>query len=312
MIDKTIKDAFEKAGENPEVFSDKGIASLVVNSNKTLFKNEIKGIKIEQKSFDNGIDVVVSVQDNTIIEKPVHLCFGMLPKEGKQIINSSFYIGKNSRVSFLAHCSFPNAENIQHIMNSEIYLKENAVMEYFEQHYHSESGGIFVKPVLKGVVGKGARLREEFKIVKGQVGKLKIDYSIELKEGAVCDIITKVFGKAKDDITVNESLFLNGEHARGILKSRIVLTESAKGNVLGLIEGNAPYSRGHIDCHEIVRGDSASAESSPVIRVNNPLARVTHEAAIGNINKKELETLMARGLTEEEAINTIVQGVLRG
>ncbi len=312
MIDKTVKDAFEKAGENPDVFSDKGIASLVINSNKTLFKNEIRGIKIEQKSFENGVDIVVSVQDNTIIEKPVHLCFGMLPKEGKQIINSKFYIGKNSKVSFLAHCSFPNAENIQHLMNSEVHLKENAVMEYLEQHYHSESGGVFVKPVLRGVLEKGASLREEFKIVKGQVGKLHIDYSLELRERAGCDITTKVFGKARDDITVNESLFLNGKYAGGTLKSRIVLTDHAKGNVLGLIEGNAPYSKGHIDCHEIVQGNFASAESSPIIRVKNPLARITHEAAIGRINKKELETLMARGLSEEEAVNMIVRGVLRG
>jgi len=45
--------------------------------------------------------------------------------------------------------------------------------------------------------------------------------------------------------------------------------------------------------------------------VNDETAKVTHEAAIGSIDKKQLETLMARGLTEDEAVDVIVQVMLR-
>ena len=38
---------------------------------------------------------------------------------------------------------------------------------------------------------------------------------------------------------------------------------------------------------------------------------VTHEAAIGSVDKEELETLMARGLTPEQAVEMIVSGILR-
>jgi len=37
---------------------------------------------------------------------------------------------------------------------------------------------------------------------------------------------------------------------------------------------------------------------------------VTHEAAIGSVNKKELETLMARGLDEDSAVDVIIRGML--
>ncbi|MBE9506760.1 MAG: SufD family Fe-S cluster assembly protein, partial [Chloroflexi bacterium] len=40
-------------------------------------------------------------------------------------------------------------------------------------------------------------------------------------------------------------------------------------------------------------------------------ARVTHEAAIGSVNRKELETLMARGLDEDDAVDIIIRGMLR-
>jgi len=308
---KMIADAYKEAGgDNKALFNTKN-GFLVINENKVLGKNEIKGLKIDHRSIKDGVKVKIIVEEKAKIENPVHLCFGMLPKEGKQIINSEFSIGKNAKVKFLAHCSFPNAKHIEHIMNSKVSIGENAEMSYIEEHYHSESGGTFVYPKLRGEIKKGGKLSEEFRLTRGKVGVLSIDYVIDQDERSVCDLLTKVYGKKDDRIEVRESLHLNGTYAAGTAKSRIVLVDNAFGNVLGEIEGNAAYTRGHIDCHEIVHGDGAKAVSTPKISVNNSLARVTHEAAIGRINKKELETLMARGLTEEEAVDFIVRGLLK-
>jgi Fe-S cluster assembly scaffold protein SufB len=61
---------------------------------------------------------------------------------------------------------------------------------------------------------------------------------------------------------------------------------------------------------EIVK-DNATATAIPIVSVTNALAKVTHEAAIGSVDKRQLETLMAHGLTPEEAVDIIVKGVLR-
>ena len=45
--------------------------------------------------------------------------------------------------------------------------------------------------------------------------------------------------------------------------------------------------------------------------MSHPLAKVTHEAAIGSVDKKQLETLMAHGLTPEEAVDVIVKGIMK-
>lgn len=37
---------------------------------------------------------------------------------------------------------------------------------------------------------------------------------------------------------------------------------------------------------------------------------MSHEAAVGKIDQREIEYLMARGLDEEEAVSTIVRGFL--
>jgi uncharacterized protein len=45
--------------------------------------------------------------------------------------------------------------------------------------------------------------------------------------------------------------------------------------------------------------------------VRHDQAQVTHEAAIGTVNRKELESLLARGLDEDEAVDLIIRGMIR-
>ena len=308
---QAIIDAYKKAGGDEKALVDNKFGSLVINENKVLGENEIKGFHIKHKRIKDGINVKIFIDDYAEIKQPIHLCFGMLPEEGKQVIKSEFFIGKKAKVNFLAHCSFPNARHIEHIMDSKVHIGENAKMSYLEEHYHSERGGTWVYPKLRGEIKKEGKLSEEFKLTKGRAGILEIDYEIKQKEKSSCELLTKVYGKKRDRVEIREALYLNGEYAAGTAKSRIVLLDNAFGSVLGEIAGNAAYTKGHVDCHEVVQGKGAKAVSTPKISVKNSLARVTHEAAIGRINKKELETLMARGLTENKAVDLIVNGLLR-
>ncbi len=101
-----------------------------------------------------------------------------------------------------------------------------------------------------------------------------------------------------------------GEGARGMTKTRIAVRDRAVSEVFTTAEGNAPFTRGHMDCTEIVR-DQATARNMPLVVVRDDRAHVTHEAAIGTVNRKELETLMARGLDEESAVDVIIRGMLQ-
>ena len=94
-------------------------------------------------------------------------------------------------------------------------------------------------------------------------------------------------------------------------KSRIVLSDRAKAEVRGETYGNAPHSRGHIDCMELINGGEAVATAIPIVSVTDGTAKVTHEAAIGSVDRRQVETLMARGLDEDSAVDVIVKGILR-
>jgi len=63
-------------------------------------------------------------------------------------------------------------------------------------------------------------------------------------------------------------------------------------------DGNAPYSRAHISCEEITKGEKVIVATTPILKITNDLAELTHEALTGRVSEKQLETLMAKGLTE--------------
>jgi len=308
---EAIVRAYEQSGGDASGLLDKRFASLVVSGNKILVSNSIPGVRIEGEGTETGARARVTVEPETEVPFPVHLCFGVIPREGLQEIISEFEIGEGAKVRFLAHCSFPNAVDVKHLMDAKVYVGRGAEMEYSETHFHGREGGVEVVPKTEVKVEAGGVFRNQFKLVTGSVGRLDLDLKADLEEEAVCDLEVKVYGRKDDNIRVKESVYLNGAGSRGLVKSRIVVTERAQSEVLGEIVGNAPNTRGHVDCLEIVQGDRATAKAVPLLQVFHPTAKLTHEAAIGSLDKKQVQTLMARGLSEEEAVDVIVKGLLR-
>ena len=56
---------------------------------------------------------------------------------------------------------------------------------------------------------------------------------------------------------------------------------------------------------------NAKVISDPKIEANNVDASLIHEAAIGKIAGEQLVKLMTLGLTEEEAVEQIINGFLK-
>jgi hypothetical protein len=304
-------DAYQKAGGDRDALLGKGTARLVIHENRVLGKDEVEGIKIETRETETGVNIHLLVEEGAKIPHPVHLCFGMLPQEGLQEITMKVNAKDNSEVSVVAHCVFPNAVKVIHKMDADIEIGNNARFDYKETHYHGEFGGIEVISRAKVKVGKDGVWQSSLTISQGRVGKLDYDFEVFCQEKAVAELVVKAYGKGGDDIKVWEKIHLDGAGARGLAKSRLVLGDKARAEVKGETYGNAPYARGHVDCIELVNGTEAVAIAIPIVSVTDGRAKVTHEAAIGSIDKKQVETLMARGLDESEAIDVIVKGILK-
>ena len=301
--------AYSAAGGDAAVLHQHELASLVISGNKVLNANGTEGIVLETQETKHGVDVKMTIKRGYKIPLPVHLCFGLIPEDGLQEINMNFVAEEDSAVELIAHCTFPNAVKIIHRMDAQMHIGKNASLKYIETHFHGPHGGIQVVPRAHIKIEEGGSYFTNFSLVSGRVGYLEFDYSVDAEKDSICEMVTKVYGKKDDKIKIIEKVSLNGENARSVIKSRLAITDNAESEFRGITEGHAPRARGHVDCMEVIQGN-AKAEAVPIVRVDNPLAKVTHEAAIGCVDKKEVETLMARGLEEDEAIDIIVKGML--
>ncbi len=69
--------------------------------------------------------------------------------------------------------------------------------------------------------------------------------------------------------------------------------------------------KGHLECRGLIVGGNGTIHAIPELRGTLADVDLSHEAAVGKIAEEEVEYLMARGLTREEATATIIRGFLR-
>lgn len=305
-----IARALGEMGQDSAVLTKSNIAHLVATGHTWLSLREVPGVHLQAKRTSDGIAAELTVSEGARIENPVHLCVGVLEKRGDQRINIAIHLEARSAATFVAHCFFPSAEKVLHAMDAVVDLGREAELRFLEGHYHGPFGGASVLPKADVHVGPRARYVSDFSLTTGRVGQLYIDYNVEAEEEALAEMTTRIFGHATDDIRIRERVALAGKRSRSLIKIRVAVEDQASADVSGITEGREEGARGHVDCVEIVK-DQAVANAVPIVKVTHPLAKVTHEAAIGSVDKKQLETLMAHGLTPAQAVDMVVTGMLR-
>ena len=67
-------------------------------------------------------------------------------------------------------------------------------------------------------------------------------------------------------------------------------------------------ARNHTQCDSLLIGDRCGAHTVPYIECRNSSAKVEHEATTSKIAEDQLFYCRTRGLSEEDAVNLIVNG----
>ena len=304
----TARELLESLGVYGSHFTGDDVAHLEVHGNEVVGSHLVPGLDVDVEQLPDGVEAHIRLHEGVKLANPVHLCFGMLPTDGLQHIVMKVDVEADSFASVQAHCTFPNAIDITHKMDAIVAIAPGATYEYFERHLHGAEGGVLVVPKTRVQIGEGARFRTEFELIKGQAGVIDFDYDADCEAHSILEMTTRIIARGHDTVTIRETGRLNGEAARAVLNSYLALRDEAHAEVYNTLIASAPYARGHVDCKEIVQGH-ALAKAVPVVEVNHPLAHITHEAAIGSVDSKQLQTLMSRGLSEEAATDLIIEGL---
>jgi len=286
------------------------VAHLVIGLNEVISSRTVPGLDVQPEPTAEGVRIVVRVAAGAVIAHPVHMCFGLVQERGVQKIDLDLAVGDGGRLGVIAHCVFPAAVDVQHLMDADIRVGRDAHYSYSERHIHSETGGVNVVPKARVALAENARYRTDFELLAGRVGRIAMDYETTCAAGSVLEMTARIKARADDEVRIRETGYLDGENARGVLTSRVAVSDRATAQVYNKLTASAAGARGHVDCKEIIRGDG-TVSAVPIVEVRHPKAHVTHEAALGSVDTKQLETLMARGLSEDEASDVIIDGLLR-
>ncbi len=287
-------------------------AKLLLDFNKISGLEQVEGVILKGREIENGIVADILIKQGTKIEQPVHLCFGVNKETGVQEIFPRIIAEDNTEVTVQAHCSFPKANGLIHKMFGHFYIGKNCNFTYNETHYHGENSGALVAPVGYMYVGENSIFENSFNLTRGTPGKVKIMIDIYAMKNSVIKSNIRAFGKSKkDSVRIRDSVFLEGENARSIIKMKAAARDGGEVLMYGITEGNAPNCNGHVECNEIVLGKGSICRATPFIRAIDPTSSVSHEASLGRFPQKWLDELQAKGLTEEEATQVLIDAMLQ-
>jgi Fe-S cluster assembly protein SufB len=77
------------------------------------------------------------------------------------------------------------------------------------------------------------------------------------------------------------------------------------------VSRNAEKAYNFSQCDSLLIGDKCGAHTFPYLEVNNPTAKVEHEATTSKIGEDIMFYCNQRGLSTEDAVNLIVNGYCR-
>jgi Fe-S cluster assembly scaffold protein SufB len=303
---EALLDVYENEGLDTSLFGDR-IAAIIISGDRIIGLNNVPGVEITGEEIENGVKADVEIAEDVELPFPIHLCTGYLKSEGYQKVIFNIKVGRNSKVKFTSHCIFPYAKDFTHEALTVIKADENSRVSYEDEHIHGEGVKMISKTEVE--LGKNASYTGKFSLTKHRAKGLKLEMVARLGERAVLELESKVKAVKDDSVEVKEVAYLEGAYSRANLKSTVIAFGEARANVVNEAYGLGDYAKGHVECHEIVKGN-ADVQTVPLLRVKNDKAKLTHEASIGRINEAQLLQLMAKGLTEEEAAELIIKGLL--
>ena len=266
--------------------------------------------KYTAKSYIEDADgYFIRVKSGYHVKDPVQTCMMIKTDKTIQNVHNIVIVEDNASLEMITGCSTSHhANDALHIGVSEIYIGDNSNLSFSMIHSWGKQTG--VRPRTATVVGKNSNYTNNY-VILNPVGSLQSFPSATLAEGATAMYNTMCIAHEGSDIDTGGLVYLNGVGSSAQILSRSI---SMGGHMCarGRLVGNAPGAKAHLECRSIIMKDGGSTNAVPELEAHVADVEMTHEAAVGKIAQDQIEYLMSRGLTEDEAVSMIVRGFLSG
>ena len=258
--------------------------------------------------YGKQLGYFIYVPPGVRVEQPIYTCLLITEELEAQLVHNIVVVGEGAEATLVTGCGISHrVGKALHIGVSEFYVKRGAVLRF--AMIHSWGQGVHVRPRTGVVVEEGGSYISYY-LVHGPVASVQSYPRVELHRGARLYSASIIVGEGSSIYDIGTLAQLRGPGASAEIVSRVMARGSARVYARARVEAYAPDTRGHIECLGLPLSPGTVIESIPELSSTVGGAELTHEAAIGRIAEEELEYLMSRGFTEDEARSLLLRGFL--
>ena len=223
---------------------------------------------------------------------------------------------EGSHVSYLEGCTAPQRdENQLHAAVVELVALRDATIKYstVQNWYPGDEegrGGIYNFVTKRGDC-RGANSRISWTQVEaGSAITWKYPSCILRGENSVGEFYSVAVTNNFQQADTGTKMIHIGRNTRSTIVSKGISAGRAQNSYRGLVKifPTAEGARNYTQCDSLLMGPGCGAHTFPYMEIRNPTAIVEHEATTSRIGDDQLFYCRQRGLSQEDAVNLIVNG----
>ena len=223
---------------------------------------------------------------------------------------------EGSHVSYLEGCTAPQRdENQLHAAVVELVAHDDAQIKYstVQNWYPGDENGLggIYNFVTKRADCRGARSKVSWTQVEtGSAITWKYPSCVLRGEGSVGEFYSVALTKMHQQADTGTKMVHLGKNTRSTIVSKGISAGFGQQSYRGLVHigKDATGARNHTQCDSLLIGSTCGAHTFPYVEVKNPSATMEHEATTSRIGEDQLFYCKSRGISEEDAVNLIVNG----
>ncbi|MEC8339738.1 MAG: Fe-S cluster assembly protein SufB [Nanoarchaeota archaeon] len=244
------------------------------------------------------------------IDLPMQAYFRMNQQGSGQFEHTLIIADKGSEIHYLEGCSSPKfSKNSLHAGCVEVHVLEGAKVKYSSVENWSKN--TFNLNTKRAIVHKDASIEW----LNGQTGSgvtMLYPAAILMGDNSHCESLGIAFaGEGQNQDTGTKVIHI-GKNTSSTLTSKSISKDGGISSYRGLVKiaKSAQNAKVSVECDALMIDNKSESNTYPQMEVFNESAQIAHEATVGKIGEKEINYLMARGLSEEQAKQMIVSGFI--
>ncbi len=223
---------------------------------------------------------------------------------------------EGSHVSYLEGCTAPmRDENQLHAAVVELVALEGAEIKYstVQNWYPGDEegrGGIYNFVTKRGDCRGNDSKISWTQVETGSAITWKYPSCILRGDNSVGEFYSVAVTNNLQQADTGTKMIHIGRNTSSTVVSKGISAGRAQNAYRGLIKvlPGATGARNFTQCDSLLMGDRCGAHTFPYIEVKDPSAKVEHEATTSRIGEDQLFYCLQRGISEEDAVNMIVNG----